>query len=103
MGGDPRAVGGQGRHFAAFGETGESCEHPHVPQLRLGPHVQGTQPRRHAENHREEVSGLPVVLQREVRTVAELCVLLFSLCVYVWEGGPGGARFVLVGGGFLGR
>lgn len=51
------------------------------------------------KNHRGEVSVLPVVLQREVRTVAELCVPLFSLCVYVWEGDPGGARFVLVAGG----
>lgn len=36
--------------------------------------------------------------------MAELCVPLFSLCVYVWEGAPGGARFVLVAGGvgFLG-
>lgn len=49
--------------------------------------------------------GLPCVLQREVRTVVELCVPLFSLCVYLWEEiREGGGLFWLLGmgGGFLG-
>lgn len=102
MGGDPTAVGGRGKYFAAFGETGECGEHPQSPQLRLGSHVQGTQPRRHTENRREEVSGLSVVLQREVRTVAEWCTLLFSLCVYEWEGNREGRGLFWWVGGFLG-
>lgn len=33
--------------------------------------------------------------------MVELCLLLFSLCVYMWEMEPGGVRFVLVGGGVV--
>lgn len=46
--------------------------------------------------------GAPVVLQREVRTVGKPCVQLWSLCVYVWEGGPAVVRAVLAGEVLLG-
>lgn len=104
-GGGLRAAGGLGRHLAAFWEAGACGEHPQSPRSRAVVRMfRGPSPDDTRKNHRGEVSGLPVVLQREVRTVPELCVPLFSLCVYVWEGDPGGARFVLVAGGvgFLG-
>lgn len=69
---------GHGRQFAAFWETGLCGQHPHSQQLSLGPHVQGTQPRRHAKKSpRGEVSGLRV-----------RAAIFF--CVCGWEGEPGG-------------
>ena len=79
-------------------EKPESTASSPTPQLSLGPHVRGTQPRRQAKKHRGEVSGFPGAPQREVSAVSELCVRLCSLCVYMWQGEPGGARFVLVAG-----
>lgn len=85
--GHTRAVGGPDCHrrqFAAFWETGECGQHPHSQQLSLGPHVQGTQPRRHAKKPPWGSFGAPG---------ARCC---FLLCVRV-GGGAGRARFVWVG------
>lgn len=87
LGGHTRAVGGPdcwgrtGEAFCCFRGNRQGRRAPPSPAAEPWPVCSGDPAPTTRTNHRGEVLGLPVVLQREVKTVSKLCVLLFSLCV----------------------